>query len=118
MSGEAPRTLQNTRGGGVFDHLPMNTITFMTACIGTFVVQFLFEPNPNDFSIMALPIIWLGQAYRLISAAFFHGGLMHIGFNMMTLYALGTSLVGVAQRVTTPHGALSAAMRRSDNTAR
>lgn len=30
-----------------------------------------------------------GQYYRLITAAFLHGGLMHIGFNMYALTALG-----------------------------
>jgi membrane associated rhomboid family serine protease len=33
-----------------------------------------------------------GQPYRLVTAAFLHAGLIHIGFNMFALYILGTLL--------------------------
>lgn len=95
MSGEAPRTLQATRGGGVFNYLPFTTTFFMCACLGTFLLQFFLPDvaSTGEFAITPGFIVFYFQWYRLISSAFFHGGLLHIGFNMMTLYALGTSLV-------------------------
>ncbi|CAE7941252.1 RBL15, partial [Symbiodinium sp. KB8] len=94
MSGEAPRTLQATRGGGVFNYLPFTTTFFMCACLGTFLLQFFLPDvaSTGEFAITPGFIVFYFQWYRLISSAFFHGGLLHIGFNMMTLYALGTSL--------------------------
>ena len=43
-----------------------------------------------------------GQPYRLVTAAFLHAGLIHIGFNMFALYILGTLLepaIGTARFV-------------------
>ena len=38
------------------------------------------------------PIFYQHQWYRLITAMFLHGGLIHIGFNMMSLMQLGPAL--------------------------
>lgn len=38
------------------------------------------------------PAVWDGQWWRLLSAMFLHGGLMHIGFNMYVLYSIGPEL--------------------------
>ncbi len=38
------------------------------------------------------PDVWNGQIWRLVSAQFLHGGLMHIGFNMYVLYSIGPEL--------------------------
>ena len=35
------------------------------------------------------PDVWNGQWWRLFTAMFLHGGLMHIGFNMYVLYQIG-----------------------------
>lgn len=45
------------------------------------------------------PLIDSGQYYRLITAAFLHGGLMHIGFNMYALTALGPLIESVFGRI-------------------
>ena len=36
--------------------------------------------------------VWNGQIWRLLTAMFLHGGLMHIGFNMYVLYSIGPEL--------------------------
>ncbi len=38
------------------------------------------------------PAVHHGQYYRLVSSAFIHYGLLHLGFNMYALYLLGSSL--------------------------
>lgn len=38
------------------------------------------------------PVFFLHQWYRLITAMFLHGGLLHIGFNMVALMQLGPAL--------------------------
>ena len=30
--------------------------------------------------------------YRIVTSAFFHAGLLHVGFNMMTLWSLGGAI--------------------------
>lgn len=100
-TGSAPRTLQGTRGGGIFNYLPLTTTFFMACCLLTFLAQF-FVPDvasTSTFSIMPVRVAFFFEWYRLVSSAFFHGGLMHIGFNMMTLYAMGTSLVSTVMRI-------------------
>ena len=79
----------------MFNYLPLTTTFFMACCLLTFLAQF-FVPevaSTATFSIMPVRVVFFFEWYRLVSSAFFHGGLMHIGFNMMSLYALGTSLV-------------------------
>jgi rhomboid protease GluP len=38
------------------------------------------------------PLVAQGQWWRIVTAAFLHGGLMHIAFNMFALYQVGTFL--------------------------
>jgi rhomboid protease GluP len=46
------------------------------------------------------PLVADGEYYRLVTYAFLHGGLMHIGFNMFALYQVGSyveALLGSAR---------------------
>jgi rhomboid protease GluP len=43
-------------------------------------------------AINPILIIVRGEYYRLVSSAFVHGGLLHIGMNMSTLLAIGGAL--------------------------
>ncbi len=43
-------------------------------------------------SVCAGPVIYASQFYRILSSAFWHMGIMHILFNMMSLYSLGGPL--------------------------
>jgi rhomboid protease GluP len=59
-------------GGGFFNFLsPSNQSLFLLGASGT------------------IPVIGAHRFWTLISASFLHGGIMHIGFNMMALYQLG-----------------------------
>jgi membrane associated rhomboid family serine protease len=52
----------------------------------------------GDRLVLFGPSVAKGQDYRLLSAAFIHYGLLHIGFNMYALYLLG----GVFERYAGP----------------
>jgi len=59
-------------GGGMFSFLsPSNQSLFLLGATGT------------------IPVIQAHRFWTLISASFLHGGILHIGFNMMALYQLG-----------------------------
>jgi membrane associated rhomboid family serine protease len=62
-------------------------------CVGIFAVETL---TGNDFSfkygLAGYPITEWGQYYRFISAIFLHGGVIHILFNMLILWQLGSVL--------------------------
>ena len=59
-------------GGGSFSFLsPSNQSLFLLGATGT------------------IPVIQAHRFWTLISASFLHGGILHIGFNMMALYQLG-----------------------------
>ncbi len=46
----------------------------------------------RQLGMLFSPDVWDGQIWRLVSAQFLHGGLMHIGFNMYVLYSIGPEL--------------------------
>ncbi|KOA19382.1 rhomboid protease GluP [Clostridium homopropionicum DSM 5847] len=53
----------------------------------------IFESNTSVLLYLGAKentLIGNGEYYRLISAMFLHGGIVHIGFNMYALYFLGT----------------------------
>ncbi|HPD56432.1 MAG TPA: rhomboid family intramembrane serine protease [Smithellaceae bacterium] len=59
-------------GGGLFSFLsPSGQSLFMLGATGTY------------------PVFGFGRYWSLFSASFLHGGILHLGFNMMALYQLG-----------------------------
>lgn len=46
----------------------------------------------NRYGMLFAPEVWQGQVWRLLTAMFLHGGLMHIAFNMWALRNLGKDL--------------------------
>ena len=73
----------------------MVTLIIMAICIIVYIADNLgdFYKNLLLFSISPYMVLYRGEVYRIITAAFCHGGLMHIGMNMMSLYQLGGGLV-------------------------
>lgn len=47
----------------------------------------------REFALFA-PLVESGEWYRVVTAAFTHSGLIHIGFNMWLLWVIGQSLEG------------------------
>lgn len=54
-----------------------------------------YRPDPRllvRFGALFGPLVYQGDLWRLISCQFVHIGLLHIGFNMYVLYAIGRDL--------------------------
>ena len=84
---------------------PMITYILIAFNIIMFVIPFLFNESNNiilDFCVHG-PSIRYGQYYRLITGAFLHTGIFHLGFNCYALYVLGSQLesfLGKAKYIT------------------
>ena len=75
------------------------TISLITLICGAYLVQ-QFDPTlQNKLSLFNGPYngegIAAGQWWRFFTVALTHGGLMHLGFNMLALHALGTPLEAI-----------------------
>ncbi len=73
------------------------TYLIIGICIFMYIVSFFLGRKYDDASVfIALGAdyktftLGLGQFYRLISCAFLHGSFMHLLFNMISLYSIGT----------------------------
>jgi len=61
-------------------------------CIIIQVIVFLMDVELIDFAIIPRSVIYMQEYYRLVSSAFFHSGLMHIGMNMLSAATFGFML--------------------------
>ncbi len=76
------------------------TIAIMIACIGVFLgyapglASGLFGRRSVALDRISLdgPDLVAGDWYRVVTSAFAHQGLFHIGFNMWVLYVIGTAV--------------------------
>jgi membrane associated rhomboid family serine protease len=81
---------------------PRATIALLGAIFAVFFLQKLWAPGAggsylqNEFILrmgaLYSPLVDEGQWWRMISAGFLHGGLMHVGANSFVLYLLGGQL--------------------------
>jgi membrane associated rhomboid family serine protease len=75
----------------LFSKIPLVTTVLLALNCCTHAIIFLFSLNPGEFAISA-DLVLDGDYYRVMSAAFVHGGIMHIFMNMTSLLQLGSSL--------------------------
>ena len=88
-----PRTTLGSR-------IPSNsfvTLGLIGACVLAFIWQYVTGINSSagDFGMFPAAIAVNGEYYRLVTAMFLHGSLVHIGFNMYVLYMFGPQLESV-----------------------
>ncbi len=75
----------------------VSNIPFATLCLLIFnvfvhIFMFVTDYDVGPFTFFPYNVLYKGEWYRVFTSAFLHGGLMHIGMNMMSLLALGGAL--------------------------
>jgi rhomboid protease GluP len=71
--------------------IPFVTTSLLVLNCGIHAVIFLLSLDIDKFAISADQVL-KGEYYRVFSATFVHGGIMHIAMNMSSLLQVGTSL--------------------------
>ena len=75
----------------LLSRIPIVTVSLLLLNCTIHGIIFLFSLGLNNYSISAAQVL-RGEYYRIVSAAFVHGGIMHIFMNMSSLLQLGGSL--------------------------
>lgn len=70
---------------------PWVTYGLIAVNVAVFLLQ-MARPDLRDQFALWPPAVAHGQYYRLVTSAFMHYGLVHLGFNMWALYVLGPPL--------------------------
>lgn len=81
--------------GGAVALRPRVTVALIGLNVGVFAVGLLLGSSREligRFGMWPLAIAGQGEWGRLLTSAFLHGGLLHIGFNMYVLYMVGPVL--------------------------
>lgn len=80
-------------GGGLISK-PYVTYGLIGLTVAIFGVQLLVGIGTvaEDYGMWPFGIVLYGQWWRLLTAAFLHGSILHIAFNMYVLFALGPTL--------------------------
>jgi membrane associated rhomboid family serine protease len=107
-AGKAQQRQPMTRFGGRIDQGAVVTKSLIGVTIAVFVLQYVigFNNSIEKYSLLGYALddqgeaigVAAGQYYRLFTAAFMHGGILHIVFNMWVLYLLGPQLESVLGR--------------------
>jgi rhomboid protease GluP len=101
----APRAVDTRPSGtvaGFIPHARFTTIVIMLINTGLYIATILYSGAGGDFSPSSqalvnfggkyAPAIAAGQWWRLITAGFLHGGILHILMNMWVLFDLGAQV--------------------------
>ncbi len=92
--GVATRPQATTQLGGRPIERPVVTTGVFVVCVAVYLLGAVGVVTEAvlRFSMWPLQIALNGEFYRLITAAFLHGSLLHIGFNMLVLWSVGPTL--------------------------
>ena len=82
---------RTTFGGRISGRPGAVTATLITLNVLIFLVQLTDRSLADRFAVFP-PAVAGGEYYRLITAAFLHGGVLHLAFNMYVLYVVGVQL--------------------------
>jgi len=103
------RPVARTQFGGRADQASSGLVT--KVLVGLCLVAYLLEGVPGltgsgkvnrftlDYSLIGVEIAAKHEYWRLVTAAFLHGSLLHIAFNMYALFLLGSQLEAILGRV-------------------
>jgi membrane associated rhomboid family serine protease len=88
-SGRAPRTVV---GGAISNQAGVVSMALLGLNVVVYILQLATENRDNSvFQLGAMngAAVADGDYWRLLTAAFLHGGILHIAFNMYALYLFG-----------------------------
>jgi rhomboid protease GluP len=77
--------------GGLIPHAQFTTIVILVINAGLFVATML-NGSLLELGGSLRAAVRLGQFWRLVTAGFLHGGLLHIGMNSWVLYDVGSQV--------------------------
>jgi membrane associated rhomboid family serine protease len=82
-----------TRLKVIWEQTPMITKSILATCSAIYLAAlFVGWDNIGAVCLSATTVISHLQLWRLITSATFHAGLLHLAFNMMAFFPMGTSL--------------------------
>ena len=72
---------------------PTVSYTLVGICVAVYLVQWIVgDAIVADFAMRPVSIAFGGDYYRLLTAVFLHGSLLHLAFNMYVLVVLGPTM--------------------------
>lgn len=87
--------VRTTLGGRSRSGRPVVTLTIIAVCVLVYLAQRL----PDVTGMFAFtPALAEGEPWRFLTAAFLHGGTLHLALNMYALWIIGTALEPVLGR--------------------
>ena len=72
--------------------IPLGTFLSLLTCVSAQVGVYVFGMDLGQYTILPEAVVYKSEWHRLVTSAFFHGGLVHIGFNMLSLLTLGPAV--------------------------
>jgi len=84
-------TAREAVGGGLRQTAPV-TFALIALCVTAYVLSQLPQLGLGALGAQVNQLVAGGQVWRLVTAAFLHGGLLHLGFNMYALYLFGPGI--------------------------
>lgn len=88
----AKSTTRVVNGRAAVTTIPPATAVLLAINIGLFVVSSYLLPSLQSALDQYNPGVYGGEWWRLITGAFLHAGLLHIGFNMYALWLFGPQI--------------------------
>jgi membrane associated rhomboid family serine protease len=89
--GEGARTVRQPKTRRYGGHTPVITYILIAINVLAFIAQTASRQVEVAFT-MWTPAVVHGELYRLLTSAFLHNGIAHIGFNMFALFVVGPPL--------------------------
>ena len=80
------------RAAEALAQIPPGNLFFIGVCAGVYIFQVIADPVLHNYTLCARNVLYLHELYRILSSCVFHGGLLHVGFNMMSAAAMGSLL--------------------------
>jgi len=82
----------STRFSVWFKSIPLVTRSVIAVCVTIQLIEYIFGSVTGHICIYPPKIVNSHEYWRLFTAAWFHGGILHILMNMMAFQGLGTTI--------------------------